>query len=134
MNRVIRDKRDLAIEFERINNSTEMWVDKYETKEIARIEYYKALWLSLDSLIREYLSDIDTPLVTDYKNIEDAYRACKIVLEVLRTQASTDSETIKLWAQYEHGLSTAIDALEELAVKDVEKREGAFAFDLQEGM
>lgn len=86
MNRAIRDKRDLAIEFERINNSTEMWVDKYETKEIARIEYYKALWLSLDSLMREYLSDIDTPLVTDYKNIEDAYRACKIVLEVLRTQ------------------------------------------------
>lgn len=134
MNRAIRDKRDLAIEFERINNSTEMWVDKYETKEIARIEYYKALWLSLDSLIREYLQDIDTPLVTDYKNIEDAYRACKIVLEVLRTQASTDSKTIKLWTQYEHGLSTAIDALEELVVEDIEKREGSFAFDLQEGM
>lgn len=116
------DKKDLGMAFQRLNDEMGTYVSQYKNGEINNAEYYKDMWLRLDSLIRDYLDDGKLQIVRERDTLADLARGAKIRADVHKEGKGKLTDRGKNWILVEYLLSQAVDVFE--AIVDEETLKG----------
>ena len=103
------DKMDLGMAFQRINDEIDFYVRQYRDGQLNDAEYYKQLWLRLDSLIRNYLDDGKLQIARERDTLVDLAHGAKIRADVHKENKGKLSQRGKNWILVEYLLTQALD-------------------------
>lgn len=115
------NKMDLGLAFQRLNDEMDTYVRKYLDGELTDAEYYKELWLRLDSLIRDYLDDGKLQIVRERDTLADLAHGTKIRADVHKEGKGKLTDRGKNWILVEYLLSQALDVFEKIVDEETLK-------------
>lgn len=115
------NKMELGLAFQRLNDEMDTYVRKSLDGELTNAEYYKELWLRLDSLIRDYLDDGKLQIARERDTLADLAHGAKIRADVHKEGKGKLTDRGKNWILIEYLLSQAVDIFEEVVDEETLK-------------